>query len=1373
MGEKISTTAIEISARDGVARIEPGATLTRLHYFDGKFLRADALTLEQDYHRALVRLSNLAGGWGVVHGLGAERSGDLIVVSPGLAITPAGSTVLLTGPFEVEIAKLIAAATPAPSTALATGVAGSADFAECVLGPAASAPESGGTGYYEVTVGPAEALCGNEEVYGKLCEDACVTDSQRPYWREGLVLRLRPITLKLPDSLSVALGDAHLRNRVASAYFATEPWLTASLLSAQGLACGIWCNPAMLYARDEVPIGILVREGGATKFIDAWSARRELMDTQARGYWQGRMMMRPWNVFIAQILQFQCQLSGVFTPGSRAFDPGDDECARLRAFLGDSTRDLQYVREMYADGNRQIMEMLKAGERRDNADTLKAMDGRYKYIEQIARKFSDAGDSFKPLPRNRMLLNRGFVQLPSAGYLPVIRSSQPVNEQVQRMFGEGVDLHFCTARPDYIPHAVEEAQHMERISLTRGLDDPANKEQVQIFVPNGEIVDALGALDGTHWFTGTNLAVHTLFMITMRMTSEDEAAIGQGLDVLLKAYADSLASHTDMPMSGVSRTTRLDGGGAALTAACRLIGDSGEKVSGVGYMMGGELRGLAPGKSGERAAKAASVRTIQDTGLYADLRITADPFAKQEGDQVPLNFEVRFFVSSTSARGEQRAAQVITGDGSITIESIFQVDTGVQGLTGTARIHVSTTSIGDLGIGAGAQAPETLSVSVPISLQREGDAHGGLLLLGAGLDRKSHTALPTVWAAQWSGAPRNAVFGIRQGRMVTRASLSGYEDNLRSKVRGTTGVGNAMGGIGGALGGIGGQGGSDALGLGGVYGMDWAAGGEEFVKQGSATTSILPFAKLREADAPLVPENPVRLAALNTLAIIAEATDDDAFLMRARRLLFPDATIEAAIRVRATMDWVMFRRQRKAVCDVQGRRETPVQVDAFQAWHLKLDNLERLAALANAIDTADEHELARRLRGLKLERVDVLHYTDAALTPSETSSRINADWQAKSPGRKVVLGRVWETAPRVGQGWQNNGRLRRLAEILAAQIDPPAIDVVHALAKAPRPLADPAFDGGMLLVTYAPKQGVETVLHRVSFLAEGEFDAVNRLLTGDPQHLVGYVDKNSRTEYVAFERSSNTPLPGEIDRMRALFDAFHKDLRSAYGFVVQGSPDRPLALPEHVAICRALGTTPNTDVGGVGVADFGRGAFAATLVFLRTAVIGTPPEPPPVPAVQRYAHRVLIGSEATYQLVQAGYRQGPAALLAALQMSVYSTIVHFDGSNVVQAELDAVLTEYLQRLGGSGGLVNYAGEAFVRDNATDAALGQAEFEVINAAMSTLPPSTARRIGLTDFGSGTSAASIFYIGGPVRIPASPRRKVSARTTRKTTKKRKPK
>src|SRR5262245_37603164 len=151
MGDNQNGSSATTTSQGGVATIEAHTALTRLHFFDGKFLRADALTLEQDYHRELVRLSNLAGGWGVVHGLGIAAPGATLSVSPGLAITPAGSTVLLAQIFEVEIAKLIEAATPSPPPGAGADAGGRGEFADCQDKAPAGTTESVGSDVYEIT----------------------------------------------------------------------------------------------------------------------------------------------------------------------------------------------------------------------------------------------------------------------------------------------------------------------------------------------------------------------------------------------------------------------------------------------------------------------------------------------------------------------------------------------------------------------------------------------------------------------------------------------------------------------------------------------------------------------------------------------------------------------------------------------------------------------------------------------------------------------------------------------------------------------------------------------------------------------------------------------------------------------------------------------------------------------------------------------------------------------------------------------------------------------------------------------------------------------------------------------------------------------
>lgn len=1192
MGEKMTDNSVQLSVKDGVATIEQGTALTRLHYFDGKFLRADALTLEQDYHRNLVRLSNLAGGWGVVHGLGISLASEQLSVTPGLAITPAGSTVLLGNTFTVAVNKLIDAAAPAPSNPTTPGVAGSGNFADCPGYPADSISTSANTGYYEITVGPVEGLCGNEEVYGKLCEDACVTDSQSPYWKEGLVLRLRPITLNLPSSTSVLPSANNLRNRVVSAYFASEPWLTASLLSATGLNSQTWCNPAMMYNRDEVPIGLLVRNGTSTQFIDAWGARRERMDTQARGYWQGRMMMRPWNVFIAQILQFQCQLSGVFKPGSTEFDPMDDDCKKLRALLGDSLRELEMARKKYEAGNQKIMKMLG-----DNSKAMEEMESPYKHFDTLTSKLADAQESLTQLPQNRMLINAGFVQLPPAGYLPVVPGKQAINEQLQRMFGEGVNLHFCTARPDFIPHALEEDQHMERISLTRGLDNPAQKEEVEIFVPNGEIIDALGTQDGTYWLAEMNPAMLEAFDLNFKKAKAEDIILMQSADApkaeavpmaapeapapaaagtgtgtetfeMMKRVEDANKTSKDaleaalqdkqryqrnplfnaQILEGIARTSRLDNGGAAITMVCQFNGtlpdtaDTGTSdTSGNirGYRM---MKNMMPGPIThlDEQGNANSVN-FGPIAIYVDLRITQNPFAQKEGDEIPLSFE--FCALSQDSSNAKDDAQ--RGIGILSIETIIELQANIIGVEALVRI------------GSGSDAME-----IPVRMTQEGNSKTGhfTVAMGTPANVYTHVGYKRTWAAEWSGVPRDAVFGLE-----TSSSTGLYQAGLRNKQSN----------------------------LNSYYetGTDYPV---------TEKSTIRPAVKLHESETPFKPESTIRLAALNTLAEMADAIDEPAFLARARGRLFPDtATDKNTVSVRANLDWVMFRRQRKAICDTSCKCEPTITNDSYKTWHLKLDDVGELDILKQAID----HDQLDRLKGrFKFKMVDVLHYADAALNPVEKLNAIQTDWENANPGQTVLLGRIWETSPEKGQGAQNLLRLKRLVKLLDGTLDFPGAGVLLSMQKPPQPLKDTQFDGGMLLVT-ADVEAPTQVLHRVYIVsAAQEQEELGVIQSQGGKGIYDHLEKYAvKTMNLHINAATNAPDATELAALKTTYDAFQPMATETMVLVGKSATSSANAKAQFEAICNGIQRVPGIPGTGelfnVEDNDFGSGIPVATVIY--------------------------------------------------------------------------------------------------------------------------------------------------------------------------------
>lgn len=484
-----SDTLVLLGNQSGWTLIPKGTPLTRLNYFDGKFLRAADLKAEQEYVRRLVHMSNEAGGPGVARGfdLQLEAGGDSLHVGPGLAIDPQGRVLFLSIPAAVDIQKLIEQSRD--QTLVSNSGAKSANgngFADCEtksLTPATQAllPND----LYLITIGHAEGYCGEEEVFGKLCEEACTTGTDRPYIIEGLVLRATPLLLKtLPAaSKAVALTQKHRRSLVASAYFEDERNLVASLISGAGLKSDIWCFGAEGASGAEVPLGVIARSGKATLFLDAWTARRERIDPPAKRYWQWRMRMRPWDVFLAQILQFQCQLRDMFqtTPPPGGKDPCDD-AHKLVAEASDALAEITKIYEAISAK----LPQFSYGQEFGFAPYTGGVVG----LNSLHQKLQAAKEAHLLAPTNRLLINGGIVELPSAGYLPVAPSETlSVNEQVALMMGEGVDLRFCVVRPDYVAHALEEAQHMERISLLEGLDDPARKPEVDVLVPDGLIIE--------------------------------------------------------------------------------------------------------------------------------------------------------------------------------------------------------------------------------------------------------------------------------------------------------------------------------------------------------------------------------------------------------------------------------------------------------------------------------------------------------------------------------------------------------------------------------------------------------------------------------------------------------------------------------------------------------------------------------------------------------------------------------------------------------------------------------------------------------------------------------------------------------------------
>jgi len=407
-----------------------GGAITRLNPSDGLFLRAEHLRAMEDYASDLALAVGMAGGPGVVHGYQVSLSQDAsaVQVTGGLAIDPDGR------PLRSK------------SGASASTVG---------LHPLADE-------FYVVEIEAASWSFGSEGVYGALCDDPCGNGSSiAPYIAEGIKLTLRK------DEFSGQLDlvdEGRRRNRLASLYFEREranggyrsvtgnvPWLLPNARSGavESLLGRPWDGGTAAPGGTAVPLAVLLQVNGAW-VLDTWTARRDVADPPPRSAWQWRLGMRPWSVFVAQLLQLEDELAG---GSAGSFTPPAVVAAR------EATVD-RFVAEVRA-------------------------------ISRSRKLLAAADDAERHSRRNRSkrgtLIDSGILELPPAGYLDLGGGGtgrDEVEDFAAKMFGGGVDVAVREVRADYVAHAVEQVQHMDRIPLD---GDP--RPQVDVLVPQRGLVD--------------------------------------------------------------------------------------------------------------------------------------------------------------------------------------------------------------------------------------------------------------------------------------------------------------------------------------------------------------------------------------------------------------------------------------------------------------------------------------------------------------------------------------------------------------------------------------------------------------------------------------------------------------------------------------------------------------------------------------------------------------------------------------------------------------------------------------------------------------------------------------------------------------------
>ena len=1038
------TTPTHLTKALGVSLVleEPGSTglsiipastpLTRLNYFDGKYLRAEDMRLEQAYIRTLVALSVRGAGWGVVHGFEVtEAGGDLVRLHGGLAVSPSGTVIDLPADAQVSLTELLTRADPG-SVGAGGGV-----FGPCAQDVAASPDVTiADQPLYLLTVASEEALCGEEERFDHLCSDACLTETDRPRRLEGVRLRARRLALgSLPTSTAATLTQVHLRSRVATAYFAAERATVADLRSAAGLRNPAWCAGALGVSGDEVPVAVLARSGTTTSLLDLWTARRELVDPPAARYWAGRLGMRTWDEFLAEVLQFQCQLADDGpTPGTTP--AGTDPCAPLRTAYGE-------VRGALAE---------LGGTLADDADRHERASGALgpELLQKLLTLHHGAGDLLTPpaKPAAADLLDAGFVTLPPAGFLPV-DPQRPVVDQLSPLFGAGVDLRYYVAPADHLAELMRERQDMNRISLTAGLDDPSHLEPVDIYVPDGTTGTAEGQRPPI--YSG---AVKVL----PQTRGAEEASVA-----LVKGVAKDLS----------------DGNVSWVAAGHTEIPQRVPFTRAMSAMMSrfGRTRRTDPAEPDAPEG--------EETERDVELPVTADATLKAVADRPETVMRLnRERLLSRARRLGIEAEDAVAGPTRVEVApdrpiGASEARTVDVWLDFTIDVPLADAAIGDRARLTGLLAMYSRASRTPIAQEATMDL--ALEVVGR-VDQPGQgpSGPRTVIIVRFSGDAVEREFGTTSstetGRVSGRASLTFSRSALRAQLVGVTDV--TFGERTPVT--LGAYAVRTATSLSGGWGVSEPEGvGRRAIRLATGwSTAAGPVTQIPGVDRNLAtfegsrddacldvarPDRDLVEAVIESIAAGLAAPDrDPGFAARARRLLLADQAA-AEQTVTAVRDWVMFARRR----DVRGLTERPPEVPpatkTFVAYHAILRDVPLKSYLEP--DRSDEYE-----------RVGTVEFQagDAAITTPLDA--IRSAWSSQPRGDELVLQLVAERPPGDGDA-VSTARLAAYRSAISGLIDATTASAPITLPDIPPDFASPGIDGVIFTVgrPHEPKRVSHTM----------------------------------------------------------------------------------------------------------------------------------------------------------------------------------------------------------------------------------------------------------------------------------------------------------
>lgn len=1092
--EEVTNGIVVIDAGNGHTVIEQNTPLKRLHYFDGKFLRAPDMQLEQQALLNQMRLGNQAGGNGVVHGFDCLLDGeDGLRIGAGLAIDGQGRILQLGGEVQLGIAGLISRASAADADCQCQD----GDlFGDCENAVASDQPDTVLTGesLYLITLHYVEAYCGDEDVYGQLCQDACVRGSQRPYILPGVEIRAIPLSLEvlLKQSAIVPLSGKHRRSRVASAYFEQERRRALSHISKEGLSSSIWCLGAEAIGGNGVPIAVLGRAGSQTLFLDAWTARRERMEAPARQYWAGRMAMRAWQIFLAQVLQFQCQLSHCISKGGQGVD--DDPCADERAVAAEAATGLKQLLDQYAEVAKGLEKM--AGMERAAPQVEMAM-GKLS-LAGMRDTYAKLMDVVRPglLLPTRWLIDCGIVELPSGGYLPVDNTGNTsINDQVSRMMGEGVDLRFCVVRPDYIPHALEEAQHMERICLLQGLDDPTQQPRVDVLVPEGLMETYKPEPAGTAYEMEIyppekdqfgDLPIKFGFgmarNVEMEASKNAEAMKAPSYlkRVLLeRAYEAKPAYEIEQKKQGLlgaARGETLDSGGYAFHFAGRmpplvrgLVQLSAEALT-IREMQNMEVReatarhmsdlieevNVASAEAHEQPLKEQVDTTPvikQNYDMWLSLRCDRDPFSLPRGASCNISFELSFLFERAARDRKMSFVIEVNQQGSLVVDEIIEPapTTGLRCTLSSNGMFSQTTVID----GERQSKPQTMRINEQIYLRRAPGSQLGFSISVPEL------AVFNQWDKDWLDIDIGLNFE-RQWHSADEASFEAGASfrfavgkDVHDEDKGTEGdAGNET---------------------------DKAFKSNTMMQfqDREIERDVTLFSGRQKINAEVLkPDHVLRDTSLVALDELGKALADGSYAdIRARLLFPPPQPVPKELRVFAKHDWVMFHRRRDIQCGYQAPEETLTKPRRYRLLHVdSLKSREDLLVYRDAL-LNNRGDVIMRFGFHDIGAVEFEAGLQAVLS---SHNGLRTDWgnAMQAEQASIMLGVIASRGEAFDEGTMlARLRLQRLSEVLAPVTPMDEEGRLANLPMVPDVMAEGDSDGVIILATVVPQ--IETLCHKV------------------------------------------------------------------------------------------------------------------------------------------------------------------------------------------------------------------------------------------------------------------------------------------------------